>query len=487
MSRNIVEGHGRTAVAGAAVGALAGAAFAAQRRWLLESEVPRAIPVETDPLSEIPAETDVVVIGAGIAGISTALYLNQFGLRTVVFEKGFVGGEASSRNFGWVYTNALHEDKLPLAVLAKDIWMGLADRFGFDVGVRRDGNLHLIQDEEELAAQAAWQREATQRFPRDIDARILGRDELEDLVPDAGRRFIGALYQPSDGSAEPTHAVPLISKGARKEGVKVFAPVAVRGIETVGGAVHSVVTELGEVRTKRVVVAGGAWSRLFLGNLGVDLPQQGIASSLTRVRGGTAFRGSGFGGSAAWREQADGSYAIGVTMHGVPVTLDSFRVLPHFLPALKVALRNPSERFLSVQVGSDLLASLRTKRTWRNDEVTEFERVRMLTARPMIKAADQGLAAVQELFPAMRDAEVVERWAGIIDATPDYTSVVSEVAAVPGLFVNTGHGAQGYSLGPGAGRLAAEIIAEQPTSVDADMFRFSRFSDGTPLHLREFI
>ena len=487
MSKHILRGHGRIAVAGTTAGALAGAAFAAQRRWLVESEVPRAIPVETDPLSEIPAETDVVVVGAGIAGISTALYLNQFGLRTVVFEKGFVGGEASSRNFGWVYTNALHHDKLPLAVLSKDLWMGFADRFGFDVGVRRDGNLHLIEDEEELAVQVAWQREATQRFPQDIDARVLGRDGLEDLIPSVGRRFIGALHQPSDGSAEPTHAVPLITKGARKEGVKVFAPVAVRGIETVGGAVHSVVTELGEVRAKRVVVAGGAWSRLFLGNLGVDLPQQGIASSLTRVRGGTAFRGSGFGGGAAWREQVDGSYAIGVTMHGVPVTLDSFRVLPHFLPALKIALRKPSERFLSVQVGSDLLASLRTKRTWRNDEVTEFERVRMLTARPMVKAADQGLAAVHELFPAMRDAEVVERWAGIIDATPDYTSVVSEVPAVPGLFVNTGHGAQGYSLGPGAGRLAAEIIAEQPTSVDPEMFRFSRFSDGSPLHLREFI
>ena len=487
MSKDMVKGRGGLAVAGASAGALAGAAFASQRRWLVESEVPRAIPVETDLLSEIPAETDVVVIGAGIAGMSTALYLNQFGLRTVVFEKGFVGGEASSRNFGWVYTNALHQDKLPLAVLAKDIWMGFADRFGFDVGVRQDGNLYLIETEEELVAQTAWQRDATQRFPRDIDARILGRDDIEDLIPNAGRRFIGALHQPSDGSAEPTHAVPRITKGARAEGVKVFAPVAVRGIETVGGAIHSVVTELGEVRTKRVVVATGAWSRLFLGNLGVDLPQQGIASSMLRVKGGTAFQGAGIGGGAAWREQLDGSYAIGVSKHAVPVTLDSFRVLPDFLPALKLALGNPAERFLSVKVGSDFLASLRTKRTWRNDEVTEFERVRMLTARSMVKAGDQGLAAVQELFPAMQDATIVERWAGVIDATPDYTSVVSEVPAVPGLFVNTGHGAQGYSFGPGVGRLAAEIIAEKPTSIDADMFRFSRFSDGSPLHIREFI
>ncbi|MCZ2849898.1 NAD(P)/FAD-dependent oxidoreductase [Modestobacter sp. VKM Ac-2978] len=485
--KNILDGHGRIPAVGTSAGVLAGAAFAAQRRWLLESEVRRATPVETDPLSEIPAEADVVVIGAGIAGISTALYLKQFGLRTVVSEKRFVGGEALSRNFGWVYTNALHHNKVPLAVLAKDIWMGFADRFGFDVGVRRNGNLQLIANEEHLAVQSAWQREATQRFPRDVDARILGRDEIEDLIPNAGRQFIGALHQPSDGSAEPTHAVPVISKGARAEGVKVFAPVAVRGIETAGGAIHSVVMELGEVRTKRVVEAASDWSRLFLGNLGVDLPQQGIASSLMRVKGGTAFRGAGIGGGAAWREQIDGSYAIGVTMHAVPVTLDSFRLLPHFLPALKLALGNRAERLLSVQVGSDLLASLRTKRMWRNDEVTEFERVRMLTARPMVKAGDRGLAAVQELLPALRDAAIVERWAGVVDATPDYTSVVSEVPAIPGLFVNTGHGAQGYSLGPGVGRLAAEIIAEKPTSIDADMFRFSRFSDGSPLRIREFI
>ncbi|TJY66244.1 FAD-binding oxidoreductase [Arthrobacter sp. CAU 1506] len=474
-------------VAGAAVGAFTALALSSQPRWLLESGHPRAIFTETDPISQIPSEADVVVIGGGIAGISTALFLNEYGLRTVVFEKGFVGGESSSRNFGWVYSNGFHEDKLPLAVDAKNIWTGLANRFGFDVSVRQGGNLQLASNEEELEAQRAWQREASQRFPKDIDAKILRASELDELIPRASAKYIGALHQPSDGSAEPTHAVPLIAKGARAEGVKVFAPVAVRAVETEGGAVHSVVTEHGEVRTKRVVVAGGAWSRLFLGNLGINLPQQNITSNVIRVKGGTAHQGAGHGGGVAWREQIDGSYSIGVTPHPIPVTWDSFRVLPDFMPALRQLLKNPLNSPLTIRVGSDLLQSMRTNRRWRNDEITEFERVRMLTAKPLMRAGDRAVAATREFFPALADARIIERWAGVIDATPDYTSVISEVPAMPGLFINTGHGAQGFALGPGAGRLAAQLVAEQAPLVDPEPFRLSRFSDGQPLLLREFL
>ena len=376
---------------------------------------------------------------------------------------------------------------MPLANLAKKQWFGYGDRFGSDITVRRGGNILLLSDDDELAVQQEWQREATARYPDEIDARILRGRELNDLIPGADRRFVGALHQPSDGSAEPTHAVPLIAKGARAEGVQVFAPVAVRGIETAGGEIHSVVTELGEVRTKRVVLAGGAWSRMFLGNLGVDLPQQGVASPMMRVRGGTAMQGAGMGGDGAWREEVGGTYSIGATSHVIPVTLDSFRVLPAFLPALKQLVGDLPNSPLKLRIGSDLISSLRTPRRWSNGEVTEFERVRMLTGRPLPGAGESSLAAIQELFPDLRNAQIIERWAGIIDATPDYTSVISEVPQIPGLVLNTGHGAQGFSFGPGAGLLAAQIVAERAPSIDLAPFRFERFSDGTRLQIREFI
>lgn len=473
--------------AGGAIGALAGAMIGSRAPWLVPSDLPRAIPTETDPLSEIPAHADAVVIGAGIAGISTAMFLNEFGLRTVVFEKGCVGGEASSRNFGWVYTNGLHADKLELAVDAKRIWLSFQDRFGFDVSMRQGGNTLLIPNEEELHGLQRWAEEARARFPDDIDAEILRGADLDRVVPGAAGKMLAALHQPSDGSAEPTEAVPRIAKGVRAEGVKVFSPVAVRGIETAAGAVHSVVTEHGEVRTPRVVLAGGSWSRLFLGNLGIDLPQQLIASSLLRVSGGSAAPGTGYGDGVAWREQTDGSYSIGVTKHVVPVTLDSLRVLRAFLPSLQQTLLSPGESPLTLRFGSDLIRSFGARRRWRNDEVSPFERVRLLSGRPSPSISDRALANARGFFPELADARVVERWAGIIDATPDSTSVIDEAPGIPGLVINTGHSAQGFALGPGAGRLAAEIVADRPSTVDPSHYRFSRFSDGTQLTIREFI
>lgn len=473
--------------AGAAIGATIGAAVATRRPWIDGSGLSRAIPIETDPLSEIPESADVVVIGGGISGISTALFLNEFGLKTVVFEKGVVGGEASSRNFGWVYTNGLHPDRLELAVAAKRIWLGLGERFGHDITVRQGGNTLLLDSEEELQQMAEWVRVAREMHPDDIDAEILRGDALDRIVGSRAGSVAGALHQASDGSAEPTHAVPLIAKGARAEGVQVFAPVAVRGIETAGGAVHSVVTELGEVRTPRVVVAGGSWSRLFLGNLGIDLPQQAIASSLLRVEGGTAAPGAGFGAAASWREQVDGSYSIGVQKHIVPATFDSLRMLRAFAPSLKQQFFSGEGSPLKVRVGSDLLRELRTRRSWRNDEVTPFEETRVLTARHSTALANESLADTQALFPRLAGTRVVERWAGVLDATPDSTSVISEIASIPGLLVNTGHTSQGFTLGPATGLLAAELVSGRKPSVDPWMYRFSRFSDGSRLTVLDFI
>ncbi|MGW0038392.1 NAD(P)/FAD-dependent oxidoreductase [Gordonia sp. NPDC003376] len=475
-------------LAGAVAGGIAGLAIGSQDRWLVESELPRTISVETDPLDQIPQQADVVVIGAGIAGITTALHLNELGLQTVVFEKGQVGAEASGRNFGWVYTSGFHPDKLPLAVEAKRQWFGYADRFGFDITARRSGNTLLLEGEPEVDELGGWLAHATEHFPDDIDARVIRGAELDAVIPGASARFVAALHHPSDGTAEPTHAVPLIAQGARAEGVSVFAPVAVRGIETAGGAVHSVVTERGEVRTPRVVVATGAWTRLFLGNLGVDYPSQLIASPLVRLGGGgTAGPGAGAGGPIAWREQLDGSYTIGVAKHAAPIVADSLAVARAFFPSMVQTVRAPGPRILTVVAGSDLPASLRRPRRWRNDEISPFETGRVLTARSLRKEVDATIANVREFYPGLRSARVVERWGGVIEATPDSTSVVSEIPEIPGLFVNAGHTAQGFALGPGAGKLAAELIAEKTPSVDPTPFRFSRFHDGSKPVLREFI
>ena len=98
---------------GAIIGAAAGAGMASLPRYRLASGLSRAEPVATE--ERPPAEADVVVIGAGVAGLATALYLNEHGMKVLVLEKGVVAGEQSSRAFGWIYSNGWHPEKLELA------------------------------------------------------------------------------------------------------------------------------------------------------------------------------------------------------------------------------------------------------------------------------------------------------------------------------------------------------------------------------------
>ena len=81
--------------------------------------------------------------------------------------------------------------------------------------------------------------------------------------------------------------------------------------------------------------------------------------------------------------------------------------------------------------------------------------------------------------PAVAQAQVVQEWAGLIDVPPDAVPVISPVEAVPGLIVATGFSGHGFGIGPGAGRLIADLVTGGTPIVDPKEFRFSRFADGS--------
>lgn len=338
----------------AGCGAALGIAFMSGRGWRVASELPRALPVPTS--AEPPAKADAVVIGAGIAGISTALFLNEKGLDTVVLEKGVVAGEQSSRAFGWIYSNAWDLGKLELTNHSQSIWQGLSGRFGEDVGYRQSGNFTLIASDDEVDRHREWLKSALEAQPR-MDARIIFGSELDRLILGAGDKYKAALYQASDGTAEPTYSISRIAMGAMREGVRIAAPCAARSVEREGGRVAGVHTEKGHIKTKFVVIAGGAWSSLFAGNIGVRVPQLTLASTMQRLsRADVALPGAGYGPDFAWRMHADGETSVGVATSAAPITRDSFRFLFDFLPTLGYA-----GDLIKVRFSKDFFESLRVK------------------------------------------------------------------------------------------------------------------------------
>ena len=106
---------------------------------------PRVVPVQGD--EQLPDRVDVVVIGGGIIGVSTALELAERGLKVALCEKGGIGHEQSSRNWGWVRISRRDPRELPLMAHALPLWDGLAARIGKDVGYTRAGILFTCAED----------------------------------------------------------------------------------------------------------------------------------------------------------------------------------------------------------------------------------------------------------------------------------------------------------------------------------------------------
>ncbi len=425
---------------------------------------------------EFPARTAVVVIGAGVIGIATALELTERGIDVVVVEKGDVAGEQSSRNWGWCRQMGRDPREIPLILESLQLWRGMNKRVNSETGFRQCGIVYLSETGDKLAAKESWYR--THAVPHRLNTRMVGPDEIAQLVPGSAHSWAGAMYTSDDGLAEPFIAVPAMARAVQSKGGKVITRCAARGFETTGGRVSAVVTERGTIKTDSVVLAGGYWSKRFLNNAGLRLPQAGVVNSVMR----TAPLDTGnerifSGGKFAVRKRLDGGFTVTHNHLSVAdITLSSVSQFFDFLPAFRL-----DRKGLRLRLGKRFIEEARLPRRWALDAVSPFEMVRVLDPEPVLAILDEAQSALQNTFPAFRSMIIVERWAGLIDATPDAVPVIDRIDSVPGLFVAAGFSGHGFGLGPGAGKLMAEIVVGEKPCVDPTPFRYSRFIDGTKL------
>jgi len=116
---------------------------------------------------------------------------------------------------------------------------------------------------------------------------------------------------------------------------------------------------------------------------------------------------------------------------------------------------------------------------WPLDRASPFEKTRMYDPEPMEKLNQEAKARLDQAFPIFAKARIAQQWAGLIDVTPDAVPVISPIDSVPGFFVATGFSGHGFGIGPGAGRLMADLVTGDPPIVDPAPFRFTRFTDGS--------
>jgi len=424
--------------------------------------------------TEFPKTTTVVVIGGGVVGVATALELAERGIPVVLLEKGVVAGEQSSRNWGWCRQMGRDSREIPLILESLKLWRGMNERVDAETGFRQTGIIYLAETDAELAIKEKWYLENVKAYG--LETRLVSATEANVLQPGSIKPWKGGLYTAADGRAEPFVAVPAMARAAQKLGVKIFQGCAVRGVETAAGRVASVVTEKGRLSCQQVVLAGGAWSRRFLYNLGIEFPQLTVVSSVMRTAPiDTGLDKACSGGKFAFCKRLDGGYTVTHRHQSVAdIIPDSFRLFFQYLPALKMDWSG-----LRLRLGKRFLEEARLKRTWKLDERSPFEEVRILDPEPIYSILDEATASLKAYYPAFKNMQISERWAGMIDTTPDVVPVISPLTKIPGLHLASGFSGHGFGLGPGAGKLMAQIIAGEASCVDPKPFRYERYFDGS--------
>jgi glycine/D-amino acid oxidase-like deaminating enzyme len=417
----------------------------------------------------LPARCDVVVIGGGIIGASAALFLARKGVSVALLEKGRIGAEQSSRNWGWCRTMGRDAAEIPLAIESLRLWERLDREMDGGLGFRRCGIVYLYHSDREIAAAEAWLSAAT---PFQLGSRRLSAEDIAALLPGAARPFRGGLLTPGDARAEPGLAPPAIAEAARRAGAYVCENCAARGVETTAGRVGAVISERGRIDCDAIVLAGGAWSRLFCGNFGLDLPQLKVLGSVMRTAPLEGAPELSVGASDfSFRKRLDGGYTLARRNGNISsITPDSFRLFFDFLPALASDWRD-----LRLRVGRRFIDEWRLPRRWALDAPSPFEAVRTLDPAPAEDVLQEGESKLRTAFPVFATAQIVQRWGGLIDVTPDATPIISALDSMPGFYLATGFSGHGFGIGPASGSLIADMVAGDRPLVDPTPFRLDRF------------
>jgi len=364
---------------------------------------------------------DVIIVGGGLMGLSTALHLARRGSKAIVLERHSPGRHASGVNAGGLRQLNRHIAEIPLTVAAAKIWKNIGELVDSDCDVLLNGQVRVAETEAELQSlQARVDQLQAQGFSHE---QIIDQETLYKLVPRLVKGCVGALYNPEDGSARPFHATSAFRQKALALGAQIKTGVEVLGIEQSHDG-WRVDTNQGTFSAPTVVNCAGAWANHIATALGEGVPLTPKA----------------------------------------PMLMVTER-LPPFLDLVVGAVGHKLS-FKQMQNGTVIIGGAHLAQLDIEQQRTEIDFTKLKTSAQTVTA----------LFPHMGPVRIVRTWAGIEAFMPDNIPVISPSSKADGVFHAFGFSAHGFQLSPIVGRIMSELVLDGKTDLPIEPFDIRRFS-----------
>lgn len=371
--------------------------------------------LEINRTGAILTTPDVLVVGGGIIGLSTAYFLADRGASVQLIEAGSIAAGASGANAGGIWPNDQGPSHpagfQPLAFLSRDLWARLSLRPGFDFEWRVNGFLNV--NPEKFAPSAAECAASSQEQGYTVHA--VDDGQISMLEPALKHGLAAGLHYPSEAHVHPVKAALSFARAARSKGASITIGVAAKSVVDQAGRVLSVETTAGRCMPRHIVSATG-WTADWLRQTQKRLPP----------------------------------------LRAVSGQLISTDAMP---PLLRGAIG-----------GKFFILQLRSGEIVTGGSLLESENI---TPDPNLSA--QFSDAARDLIPALHNAAFTRAWCGRRPATPDGLPVIGRAPGFDNLFLACGHFRNGVLLAPATGKLLSEWVATDTAPEALAPFQADRF------------
>ncbi|WP_421867022.1 NAD(P)/FAD-dependent oxidoreductase [Motiliproteus sp.] len=363
---------------------------------------------------------EVLIIGGGIQGCSTAYHLAKQGVSVTVLEKDWVSRHASGVNAGGVRLLGRHVAEVPLSKASMQRWQQLDDELDADTGFRRRSLINIAADEADM--QTLQTRQQQMHELGFFHEQILDQRELRERLPQVAEHCVGGVVSEQDGYAIPYQSTNAFRHAAVRLGARFVEGCQVQSLRQVGGS-WLVETNQGRFEAGRLLNCAGAWADKVSVMIGDNVPMS----------------------------------------YSAPMLMITTR-MPHFATPVVGAVSRPLS-FKQFENGTVLIGGGAKGFADRDNNRTRLDYAKLAA----------GARNATEFFPIMKTASVNRMWAGLEAYLPDNLPVLGAAVNAANAWHAFGFSAHGFQLGPIVGEIMAGLITGNESRFDLTPFRVDRF------------